>query len=65
MIRLCALCMILFSSSIMAGELLSWEKDKLSYSAKLSDKGTLFTFKFKNDSGKEVNIEKIKSSCSC
>lgn len=65
MIRLSLCFVFILVSSVQSAELLNWQKDSLSYSAKLDDKGTLFTFMFKNVSGKELNIEKIKSSCSC
>lgn len=65
MMRLCLFLVFSTAFSLSSAELLKWEKDKLSYSAKLSDKGILFTFKFANVSGKNLEIEKIKSSCSC
>ena len=65
MMRIYLVLIFLTAFSVHSEELLKWEKDKLLYSAKLDDKGTLFTFKFKNITGKELNIEKIKSSCSC
>ena len=60
--------LILFFSLFItsfAEESFSWEVKKLTYNAQLGDKGTPFVFKFKNISDKEVEIEKIKSSCSC
>lgn len=65
MIRVCLVFIFIVGFSAHSEELLKWENDKLSYSAKLDDKGTLFTFKYKNSTGKKLNIEKIKSSCSC
>lgn len=56
---------ILISLSINAADKIEWVEKKLSYKAGLSDEGTQFVFKFKNTSGAEINIEKIKSSCSC
>ncbi len=65
MIRLCSILFLSLSFSLSSAELLKFDDSKLSYSAKLNDKGTAFIFKFKNVSDKEVTVEKIKSSCSC
>lgn len=65
MIKLSLVLFFAVAFSINSAELLKFEESKLSYSAKLNDTGTAFVFKFKNISGKEVTVEKIKSSCSC
>jgi len=65
MIRFSLILFLSMVFSVSSAELLKFEEAKLSYNAKLNDKGTAFTFKFKNISEKEVTIEKIKSSCSC
>ena len=56
---------LFFCLSLSSAEFLKFEKMKLEYKAGLKDKGTSFVFKFTNVSGKEITVEKIKSSCSC
>jgi len=65
MIRLGLLLFLYLCFPLSSAELLKFDKQKLSYNAKLNDKGTPFVFKFTNVSGKDLTIEKIKSSCSC
>lgn len=63
--RIFLLLFFLIPLSMSAAENVEWVEKKLSYKAGLSDEGTLFVFKFKNSTGAEINVEKIKSSCSC
>lgn len=57
------LSLLLLFSSLHAE--LTWEKTKLDHKAKLGEGLVKFTFKFKNNSPREVKISKLLSSCGC